>query len=181
MSDFKTMTEIEEITKNRSNHNGYTYVRAWALTTFLQQLEDKHKENFRVLSAHPSIIKHKSDKTVPERFSIGLWAKWLIGETIFYLEMNENIFFSPRFIKSYIQPKKYGGNEIISEYLDSDGTYIYSNIENWGDFKVSQNVHDILLANMHEALDEVKERIVPMYKQEMPSYKSVNKQELYFN
>jgi hypothetical protein len=100
MNEYKTFDQVKQETiqeeRCKRYYRSFDYARACALTQLIEELSKR--PDFKLVSAHPLTMYNRGieDKEAMEAtkiFSIGLWCGWLIGETHYYLQIDENPFF----------------------------------------------------------------------------------------
>jgi hypothetical protein len=178
MSEYKNISQIETGTESTHYMRPFDYARAIALTEFLRQLEDKHGDNFKLKTASPKFIyyitnKGKDEMEKTRAFAIGMWAEWVIGETHYYMQMNNNPFFDAYLIRSW----RIGNNMLRSEYGSGMNEELYSDAR----WNAEPATIMLLVKNFHRAFNAANKRQPETYTKEIPAYNRKEKQTLYKN
>lgn len=187
---FKTIGQIKEATPEtqRLYYRPVDFARAVALTLFLQELEEKHGDDFKLLTCHPHWLhirsesqkQHDENKDIPV-FTLGLWAHFKIGDTCYYIQHNDNPFFDAYFGRYWtFKSQKYIVSDDMkrSEYLTGMNEVLYASW-NWGCDETSIST---LVSNHYTAFDRVNTRHIGgpnTYTQKIPSYSRPEKQTIY--
>ena len=170
----KLFTNEEIIEKNTRYYRTLDYIRHLALTAFIEDIEKKYGDSFKLKKVAPEFIKKRSENNERAVFSLGLWASFVIDDIECYIEINENPFFNSYITKSiikidspsYVINKRYCK---MTEYID-DGTIneeLYANID------LSNNIDGVkqFVINLHTAFNRrYEEGFKKMYKQNISSY-----------
>ena len=178
---FKTVAQIKAETDRKQYYRPFDYACIVALTKFIEHLERKHGEDFKILTVHPAIFYNRgNDKTTVEDidrtgiFGLGLWVRWLFGDTEYYMQMNENPFFPAYFTRTW---RNLDGKTRRSEYATEMNEMMYAGV----DIRYSEDVVRKLVQNFKDTLDYVNKRCSETYTQEIPAYDRKVKQTIYRN
>ena len=172
MENYKTIAQIESETNNNIYYSAFDYARSVALTNFLRELEQEHSDAFRLITAHPFITHDRSDETKQEKqFTLGMWATWGIGETIYYCQMNENPFFDAYITRSYNIDHKTRRSEYGSNMNE-----IFYKCANWD---ATPETIEQLTKNIRAAYDHTNARAGHWYTRDIPAYERQEQQKIY--
>ncbi len=175
-TEFKTISQVEAETETRRYYRTYDYARALALTAFLRELEAEHGENFRLVTAHPLLIcnrgiKDKDEMEASAVFVIGLWARWNIGNTGYYLQMNENPFFDAYITRHW----RLDRDREQSEYGSRMNDMMYGN----SDWSAEPKNIALLIKCLRQSFVHANKRTPDTYIKEIPAYDRKNVQTIY--
>jgi len=176
MSGYKSISQIEEEIEATRYFRWLDYARAIALTEFLLGLERECGDKFRLMTAAPKFICNRSieDAAEMERtrvFAIGLWASWAIGETHYYMQMNENIFFDAWITRSW----RIDNKRLLSEYASPMNDILYADVP----FEAKPESVTQLVENFRTAFQVANKRKPVTYIKEIPPYDRQEKQTIY--
>lgn len=111
MANFKTLEQIKQETEKKRYYRPFDYARMIALTKFVEELEQE--KSFKLISCNPSIAhirsqnkeEHKNvEKTA--QFVIGLWIKFEVNDTQYYIQIDKNPFFEAYISASIVDHEK---------------------------------------------------------------------------
>jgi hypothetical protein len=170
------ISQIEATTEKIMYFRRMDYSRAVAFTEFLCKLEKKYGDNFRLCTLHPHYICNKSIESKAEmeatkKFVIGLWASWKIGDTDYYMQMDENIFFDAWIARSWKIDKTHRRHEYASRM--NELLYAGSN------FGTDEKSIAQLIKNFLAAFNETNKRQPDTYVKEIPAYDRKELQTIY--
>ena len=178
MTQYKTFNEIKQETMQAENckryYRGFCYVRACALTKLIEELSTS--KDFRLVSAHPLTMYNRSIEDgakmeTSKIFSIGLWCGWLLGETYYYLQIDDNPFFDAFVSQSVkIAPRK-----AKHTYATRINETLYKGV-NWD---AEPETIELLLANLYECIkpENINQQA---YTRDVPGYNNpFTKQSIY--
>jgi len=171
MNDWKSISQIKEITTKINYKRPFDVARAIALTNFLQEVETSFADNFRVETAHPILMINRNGGFSEPTFTIGLWASFSLYKVEYHVEMNENPFFPALFLKSYRLDNK----TKCCEYADVMNAEMYINC----DWNAEQKTINQLTTNMHRLFADAQQRSGNTYVMEIPACSRKEKQTIY--
>lgn len=176
MTTFKSLTTIKQETEKKRYYRPFDYARMVALTKFIEELEQE--PSFKLVTANPCIA-HLRSSNVEEhmkveetaKFVIGLWCKFEVNDTQYYIQINENPFFEAYVSSSIVNHEK---KTIKTTALCKVNDILYKNIE-WTN--TEENINKFV-ENLKELIPYIN--MIHMNRTEKYlSYRDKNEQTIY--
>lgn len=175
MKTFKSLETIKMETEKKRYYRPFDYARMVAMTKFIEELSQE--PSFLIISASPCIA-HLRSTTQEEhenveksaQFVIGLWVKFEVNDTQFYIQINENPFFEAYISASIVNHEK---KTHRSTRLWAVNDIIYKGIE-W--VNNEENINRFV-DNLKEVFSRVQ--MIHMYDEKYVSYRDKNEQTIY--